>query len=381
MRIFISILRFEPGKTLGSEVYLRSLLNALTKIKNDEQIIIAASENGVEWGKLIAPEFTWISQMLPASVVRRMISETNGIEKLAKEYQADVIFFPFNIMPKVRIPSVLLVHDLVNEFYCRKFPFYRPVYYRTVKTLVRKSIKSADNLLTISRVIAEELASSKFVKPEQKIFVAPLSSQPILKKKRPTKLTDNKKKIILQTGDHLPHKNHITGLKAMSALSTAYPQLFDNLHMILTGGFIHDKRLKKFVEENNIGGNVTFLGKVSAEELEWLMQEAELICFPTLYEGFGLGIIEAQLRGKPIIVSDIPVLREVSGNTAIFFEPENHNQLAEEIKRVLEQKSYNKYLIDNGLLNAVSWNWEDHAQKVLEVLKLTAEENLQMLKF
>lgn len=372
MRIFISILRFEPGKTLGSEVYLRSLLSALTKVKNDEQIIIAASENGVKWGKPIAPEFTWISQMLPASIVRRMIFEANRTEKLAKEYQADVIFFPFNIMPKVRIPSVLLVHDLVNEFYCRKFPFYRPVYYQTVKTLVRKSIKRADNLLTISQVIAEDLASSKFIKPEQNIFVAPLSSQPISKKRYPAKLTNSRKKIILQTGDHLPHKNHITGLKAMLVLSTAYAQLFDDLHMILTGGFIRDKRLKKFVEENNIGKNITFLGKVSAEELEWLMQEAELICFPTLYEGFGLGIIEAQLRGKPVIVSDIPVLREVSRNAAVFFEPENHNQLAEEIERVLGQKSYDKSLIDNGLLNAASWNWENHARKVLEVLKLTA---------
>ncbi len=375
MRIFISILRFEPGKTLGSEVYLSSLLKALTKVKKDEQIIIAASENGVKWGQRIAPDFTWITQTLPTSIVRRMISEANRIEKLAKKFKADVIFFPFNIMPKVKIPSVLLVHDLVNEFYSRKFPLYRPVYYQTVKTLVRKSIRRADNLLTISRVIAEELANSKFVKPEQQIFVAPLSSQPISKKKRPAKLPNNSKKIILQPGDHLPHKSHITGLKAISALSMFYPQLLDNLHLVLTGGFINDKRLKKFVEENNIGQNVMFLGKVSAEELEWLMQEAEIICFPTLYEGFGLGIIEAQLREKPIVVSDIPVLREVSGNTAIFFEPENHKHLAEQIRQILEQKIYNKSLTEKGLQNAVAWNWERHTQKVLEVLTLTAESN------
>lgn len=374
MRIFISILRFEPGKTLGSEVYLRSLLSALTKIKKDEQIIIAATENAVKWGQKFAPELTWISQKLPGSIVRRMISERNKTEKLAKEYQADVIFFPFNIMPKVAIPSVLMVHDLVNEFYSQRFPFYRPVYYQTVKTLVRRSIKRADNLLTISRTIAEELANSKFVKPGQKIFVAPLSSQPISKKKRPVNLPDNNRKIILQTGDHLPHKNHIAGLRAMSVLSTTYPRLFEKLQMVLTGGFIRDKNLKKFVGENNLGENVTFLGKVSDAELEWLMQEAKLICFPTLYEGFGLGIIEAQLRKKNIVASDIPVLREVSGDKAIFFDPQNHNQLAEEIRRVFEQKSYDRCLIEKGFSNATSWNWEKHAQKVLEVLKTTAEE-------
>ena len=374
MKVFISILRFEPGKTLGSEVYLRSFLGALTKVIKDEEIIIAANENAVEWGRQFAPEFTWISQSLPSSIVRRMISESNKTEKLAKEYKADVLFFPFNIMPKVKIPSVLMVHDLVNEFYSRKFPFYRPVYYQTVKALVRKSIKSADNLLTISRTIAGELKESRFVRPGQKIFVAPLSSQPISKKKRPAKLPRNNRKIILQTGDHLPHKNHIAGLRAMSVLSRAYPQLFKNLQMVLTGGFIRDKKLKKFVEEHNIEENVTFLGKVSPEELEWLMQEANLFCFPTLYEGFGLGIIEAQLREKPIIASDISVLREVSGNTAIFFEPDNYKYLAEKIRCVLEQSCYDKFLIEKGLLNAKSWNWENHAQKLLEVLKLTAEE-------
>jgi len=265
---------------------------------------------------------------------------------------------------------------LVNEFYSKRFPFYRPVYYQTVKILVRKSIKSADTVLTISRTIAGELENSKFVKNGQKIFIAPLSSQPISKKERPAELPAYNRKIILQTGDHLPHKNHIAGLKAMSVLSKTYPQLFKNLQMVLTGGFFRDKSLKKFVEENNLGENVTFLGKVSTEELEWLMQEAKLICFPTLYEGFGLGIIEAQLRAKPVLASDIPVLREVSGNTAIFFEPENYKQMAEEIRRILERESYDQRLINKGLENAKAWDWESHAQKVLEVLKLTAEENL-----
>lgn len=380
MNIFISILRFEPGKTLGSEVYLRSLLNALTKIKTDERIIIAASENGVKWGKEIAPEFLWVSKNLPKSVVRRMISETKQIEKMARDYNTDVIFFPFNIMPKVGIPSVLLLHDLVNEFYSRKFPLYRTVYYQTVKTLIRRSIKRADNIITISRVIADELASSKFVKKNQGIFVAPLSSQPIAKKKRPVKLPETNKKIVLQTGDHLPHKNHITGLKAMAVLSKTYPLLFDELHMVLTGGFIQDKNLKKYVAENKLENNVTFLGKVATEELEWLMQESDLICFPTLYEGFGLGVIEAQMREKPIVISDIPVLREVSGNNAVFFEPENPERLAEKIIEIFDKKTYDNSLIEKGLRNAQSWNWEKHAHKVLEVLKITAEKKSISLK-
>jgi glycosyltransferase involved in cell wall biosynthesis len=300
-----------------------------------------------------------------------MISETNLTEKLARAHRADVIYFPFNIMPKVSIPSVLLVHDLVNEFYSARFPLYRPLYYQTVKTLVRKSIRRAGNLLTISNAIAEELKKSGLTREPQKIFVAPLASQPISEMRRPPALCFENKKIILQTGDHLPHKNHITGLRAMAFLSKTYPHLAEKLHLVLTGGFIRDEKLRRYVSENKIEQNVSFLGKVSDEELEWLMQKSEVVCFPTLYEGFGLGIVESQKRGKPLIVSDIPVLREVSDNTAIFFEPENYIELGEKIKAVIERKSDNKSLIDKGLQNASSRSWESHVEKVIEVLEYT----------
>lgn len=373
MRIFISILRFEPGRTLGSEVYLRSLLGALAKIVKDEKIIIAASEKGVEWGKKIAPDFEWISQAIPNSTIRRIFSESGEIEQLAKSQNADVVFFPFNLMPKISVPGVLLIHDLVNEFYSRKFPFYRPLYFQAVKFFVRKSIKRADNLITISRFIADELKNSKFVKADQKIFVAPLASQPIFGEiKKPSEIKTDNRKIILQTGDHLPHKSHITGLQAMSLLSTDYPDVFNKLHLVLTGGHIQDKTLKKFVYDNKIENNITFLGKVSNEELEWLMQNSSLITFPTIYEGFGLGIIEAQLREKPIIISDIPVLREVSGNQAIFFKPQNPVNLADKIKDFFDNKYDFQTMIEAGKQNAVKWNWENHAGEVLNVLRQTA---------
>lgn len=373
MNIFISILRFEPGRTLGSEVYLRSLLGAMSKIVKDEKIIIAASEKGVDWGKKIAPDFKWIAQTTHGSNIRRMLSESSEIEKLAKTHNADVVYFPFNLMPKISIPSVLLIHDLVNEFYSRKFPFYRPLYFQAVKFFVRKSVKRADNLITISRFIADELKNSKFVKADQKIFVAPLAGQTVFENlKKPDKIKSDGREIILQTGDHLPHKSHITGLQAMSMLSRTYTEVFNKLHLVLTGGYIQDGTLTKFVSDNKIEDSVTFLGKVSNEELEWLMQNSSLISFPTIYEGFGLGVIEAQLRGKPLVISDIQVLREVSGNQAIFFEPQNPSDLAEKIKEFFDNQTKHRTMIETGRKNAVKWNWENHAETVLDVLRKTA---------
>lgn len=372
MRILISILRFEPGKALGSEVYLRSMLEGLAAVRRGEQVTIAATETAAAWGRRFAPDLEWVSRKTSGSIVRRAVSETGVADKLAREHEADVIFFPLNVMPRVSVPSVLLIHDLVNEFYSRKFPLYRPIYYRTVRSLVRRSIRQADSILTISRTVAAELEASKLLRAGQKVFVAPLSSPPVGAKKRPAELSEINKRIVLQTGDHLPHKNQITGLKAMAVLRSKHPRWFDDVQMVLTGGSTSNKELRDFVKSNGLAGDVTFLGKVKPAELEWLMQEAELICFPTLYEGFGLGVIEGQLRRKQLLVSDIPVLREVSRDSAIFFDPKDPDELAEKMALVLERDSYDRSLIDRGAKNAASWTWQDHASRVLEVLKLTA---------
>ncbi len=115
------------------------------------------------------------------------------------------------------------------------------------------------------------------------------------------------------------------------------------------------------------------MGRLSSEELEWVMQNTSIACFPTLYEGFGLGIVEAQLRNTPVIASDIPVLREVSGNCAVFFEPENEKDLAKKIVNVLDgNNSRVENLIKMGLSNINKWSWENHCSKVIEILRLTA---------
>lgn len=374
MKILISAIRFEPGKTLGSEVYLASFLESLPKVIQGEEIAIAASEECCRWGEKIAGTITWVPQILPDSTVKRMIFERNNVEKIARRWNAKVIYFPFNIMPEVKLPVVLLLHDLVNEFYCKKFRSFRPVYYNYVRYLVRNSIKKANSIITISDAIAKELLELKMLNAKQKIFTAPLAvNRCLTKTKKPKQLGEDNVKIILQSGAQLPHKSHSTGVKAMVEISKNYPEAYKQIKLVLTGDVNKDKKLKNLIEKHKIGDKITFLGRLAQDELEWVMQNAQVACFPTLYEGFGLGIVDAQLRNIPIIASDIPVLREVSGGAAVFFETGNEIELAQKIVKVLNmKKDEKKLLIKDGIKNINKWSWEDHTSKVLKVLKDTA---------
>ncbi len=376
MRILISAVRFEPEKTLGSEIFLKSFLESLPKVLDKEKVAVVGSENTCAWGEKFAKELDWIPCPLPDSSVRRMFFEGRNIEAIAGKWNSDVIYFPFNIMPKVKMRSVLLLHDLVNEFYCKKFPLYRPVYHRYVRRLVRRSIKNADSVITISNAVAEELRNSKLIDENKKtVHVALLAAgEKYEKKTKPKLLPDNNKKIILQPGAQLPHKSHITGIKAMIEVYNEHPKLFKQLQLVLTGGEITDGNLKDFIRKSGISDSIVFLGRLNSEELEWTMQNSEAVCFPTLYEGFGLGIVEAQARRIPIIASDIPVLKEVSGGDATFFEPENERDLAKKIietVRKREDRSVRELDEENKTVNKS--DWKTHSRKVIKILTDTVE--------
>ncbi len=235
-------------------------------------------------------------------------------------------------LPEMKIPSVLLLHDLVNEFYCKKFPLFRPLYFQYLKYSVRRSIKKPKSIITISKAIANELHELNLLKKKQKVYTVPLAvNRHINSVKKPKQIPLDNIKNILQPGAQLPHKSHLTGIKAFVELKKNYPDIYNKTRLILTGELNKDKQLRKVIKQNEMESNVIFLGRLSSEELEWVMQNTSIACFPTLYEGFGLGIVEAQLRNTPVIASDIPVLREVSGNCAVFFEPENEKDLAKKI--------------------------------------------------
>lgn len=374
MRILISIIRFEQGRTLGSEVYLKGFLESLSEIVEDEQIGIVGSTDTCCWIEKFAKNLIFLPQQLPASSLKKAIYERRNIEKIAENWKAEVIYFPFNIMPDVKkIPGVLLIHDLVNEFYCKNFPLFRPIYYRYVRSLVRNSIKRASSVITISNAIADELRAAKMLGDEQNLYVAPESVNPIVKKKdRPLNLPEDDLKIFLQPGAQLPHKNHITGVKAFYEIFREQPEKSGQIRLILTGAVNRDKKLKHFIEFNKLENNIIFLGRLAESELEWLMQNAAAICFPTLYEGFGLGVVEAQARGVPVLASDIPVLKETSGSAALFFDPADEKDLAEKIVSLLNfSQTERLQLINEGLKNIERWSWKAHSNKVLDVIKMT----------
>lgn len=174
-----------------------------------------------------------------------------------------------------------------------------------------------------------------------------------------------KKPYLLYVGSLYPHKNVETLVKALKILITN-----NQLPMTLTvvcGRSFFWKRFKKFIENENAQDFVKLVGYVPDEDLAVLYKNSEAFIFPTLSEGFGLPGLEAMAAGTPVVCSDIPVLREVYGDAALYFNPKNANDIASKIMQIYSNKTLRSNLMAKGKERAKYYSWRKMAEETLKV--------------
>jgi glycosyltransferase involved in cell wall biosynthesis len=146
---------------------------------------------------------------------------------------------------------------------------------------------------------------------------------------------------------------------------------YKNLHNLNINLFIVGETNKCYAKQNyDIEQNVPvrFLGRVSDEELISLYQNAEAFVFPSLYEGFGIPLLEAQTCGCPVISSNAASMPEVLGDSAIYFNPTNISEIQDAMYQIIDNKQLQNSLIDKGFLNINRFSWDKSADKLYNII-------------
>lgn len=175
-----------------------------------------------------------------------------------------------------------------------------------------------------------------------------------------------KEPYMLYIGNAYPHKNIERLISAFKIVLQKQPEL----HLVLVGKIDYFyKRLQRLVKELNIEKNVIFAGYVSDSELSWLYTHGLVYAFPSLSEGFGLPGLEAMTHSLPVISSNKEPLPEIYGSAALYFNPEDINEMARAILQVVQSKELREELKKAGRFQVKKYSWDRCAKQTLEVYK------------
>lgn len=256
---------------------------------------------------------------------------------------------------KNKTKSILTVYDLIHEKFHNDFGFdknYRPKSF---------SLKNSDHIICISYKTKIDLMNIYKI-PEEKISVIHLAY---------TKFNGFKKyKIInvpylLFVGSRKRYKNFFTFLKGFSLSNS----LKKDFKIVCFGGGKFDKKELQII--NELGLNVENIIQIEGDDqiLSNLYKNAESFVFPSLYEGFGLPIIEAMSYGCPVILSSIEVFKEIVEGSASFFDPYSSESIKEKIENLVYSNENKQKFITKGYNQIKKFTWENCANNTLSVYK------------
>jgi len=263
--------------------------------------------------------------------------------------------------------SIITVHDLAIY----KNPAWFPSQIFSTKLLVPQSLRKADMIIAVSESTKKDL-QKLFNVSSQKIKViyegAHVQKIPVKSKK-----VDSLKrfklgpKFILYVGTIMPRKNIVTLIRAYKQMIKMEPGLGE-YQLVLAGakGYKSEEVFNE-IQDLKLKNNVKYLGYVTHNQKMDLMKKATCFTFPSSYEGFGLPVLEAMNIGTPVITSNVSSLPEVAGQAAMLVDPENGQEIAKALKKMLTNKKLQSRLIKAGKKQATLFTWEKAAKDTVKL--------------
>ncbi|WP_340690726.1 glycosyltransferase family 1 protein [Hydrogenobacter thermophilus] len=363
MKLFINATHFYNAPS-GLGVYTQNIVKALLNKYKDVKVFTGNKDVGacgycsiVITPKCINPRRGTSGHIL------RILWEQSYLWLITLKEKPDILFSTVHegvALPISGTKQIITIHDLIAI----KFPHYfkRLKYYFI--HFLPIIIKNSRALICVSESTKRDLFNHYKLKDKSVYVIYPGYDRSIFFP-REKKLFKDLGRYFLFVGDMRPHKNLDRLIQAVGELKQY------NFKLLIAGK--KDKRfypaLSNKVKEYGLEGKVVFLDYVPTEELPYLYSRAEALVFPSLYEGFGLPLIEAMACGCPVITSDIPPLREVCGESAYYVNPYHKDSIAEGIYRLFMDHTLKSKLATMGIERAKMFSWERSADEHVRVFE------------
>jgi glycosyltransferase involved in cell wall biosynthesis len=368
MHVGLNLIFLVPGETGGMEVAARELIPALleeapagtrfTAFVNREA---AAAKDG-PWGELL-PAVT-----VPVNARNRVqwvLGEQTLLPALAMRAGVDLVHSLASTAPLWgRFRRVVTVHDLI---YARFPEAHAGIRDKGMRVLVPQAARRSHRVIADSLSTRDDLVEMLGV-PAARIDVVPLGlggvkrAEPLSERETRARFELGDRRVVLSLSAKRPHKNLLALIGALGRIPAERRPL-----LVLPGyPTWHEDELRTRAEAGGVAGDVRFLGWLSGEELEGLWALAEAFVFPSLYEGFGLPVLEAMARGVPVACANASSLPEVAGDAALLFDPREELAIADALRALLDDATLREQLRARGLARVGEFTWKRTARLTLE---------------
>ena len=391
MKIAIDINELINPSPGGVKTYTKEIVNALLKVDQKNKYFLYARKKASRDTKFCVPasknSFLKILKWpLPFWTYIRFAREI-------KKQKPNLLFMPIQSVPFLiskpkKIKIVITVHDLTFL----KFPQYFTFKDRFLLNYhTRRAVKMADKIIVPSRATKSDLISLYKIKANKikiiyhgyrKIYSAAGKGAKAGKGKKFSAHTDN---YILFVGTIQPRKNIINLVKAFEIFKKNFnfppsplfargrftpPLQEGNLKLVVAGGKgrLWRKTFKR-IKKSPVSEDIILAGAVDDRKLADLYSQAKVFILPSLYEGFGLPILEAFSCGAPVIASNNSSLKEIVGESGLLINPNNPKEIAEAIKKIIRNDDLRNSLVEKGKERLKDFDWEKSAREHLEVFE------------
>lgn len=296
---------------------------------------------------------TWYNRN---DLIAQVFWEKYVFPKAVLKQEADIVWSPHpSLSYIVEIPHIMTVHDVIYW----RLPEYIPNWkMRIYVQLLQQSIKRVHQVITISTFSAKEIADIFGLKAQSIPIIYPAS--PRIKNKSDR---DIKEKYIFYEGGLDIRKNVPRLIEAFNIMATKYPDLY----LYISGNYFNTPlipNIPQIIESYDLQDRVKLLGYISDEDMTRYIQGAEMLVYPSLYEGFGIPIVEGLSLGTPVITSNIGAMKEVGADAVILVNPDSAKSIAKGIQSILTDDLLKQSLIYKGYERAKEFDWSVSAQKL-----------------
>ncbi len=281
--------------------------------------------------------------------------------KLIQKNSLDVFWSPKHHLPfnTGKIPLVLTIHDLVY----RKYPHTMPwLQFLSEKLLLRYSVNKAKKIISVSTATRNDLIHELKIPAEKITIIHSGFFKPQAHQSTNLEALGIDKPFLLFLGTLEPRKNIARLIEAVLALP---PELKNNYQLVLAGPLgWKNKKIKPQLANPQIN----YVGYVNDTTVHTLLKQATVFVFPSLYEGFGLPLLEAMSVGTPVLTSTDPACQEIAGDAAYFIDPYNVPSITQALQELLTNPDLRITLRNKGYENITRFSWEAAAKAHLKIL-------------